>query len=110
MQFCRLYTGDDGRSHFEELDQVEGAKHFLAPLTAKALVFKNDKNRDDLLGWHTAPRRQWCITLSGFVEIGISDGTVKTFRSGDVFLAEDVTGQGHTAKPNNWVRAFIHLE
>ncbi len=80
------------------------------PLTVKALVFKNDKNRDDLLGWHTAPRRQWCITLSGSVEIGIGDGTVKTFGAGDVFLAEDVTGEGHTAKPKNWVRAFVHLE
>ena len=78
--------------------------------SVKALVFKNDKNREDLLGWHTAPRRQWCITLSGSVEIGIGDGTVKTFGPGDVFLAEDITGQGHTAKPENWVRAFAHLD
>jgi hypothetical protein len=110
MHFCRLYTGNDGQSHFEELDQADGSKHFLAPLVVKALVFKNDKNREDLLGWHTAPRRQWCITLSGSVEIGIGDGTVKTFGPGDVFLAEDVTGQGHTAKPKDWVRAFAHLD
>ena len=77
MQFCRLYTGNDGKSHFEELDQAEGSKHFLAPLPVKTLVFKNDENRDDLLEWHTAPRRQWCITLSGSVEIGIGDGTVR---------------------------------
>ncbi|HEX4987170.1 MAG TPA: hypothetical protein VFW91_00200, partial [Candidatus Binatia bacterium] len=89
MQLCRLYTGDDGKSHFEALDQTETSKHFSTPLMVKALVFKNDKNRDDLLGWHTAPRRQWCITLSGSVEIGIGDGTVKTFGAGDVFLAED---------------------
>ena len=110
MQFCRLYTGDDGKSHFEELDQADSSNHFSQALAAQALVFKNDKNRDDLLGWHTAPRRQWCITLSGSVEIGIGDGTVKTFGAGDVFLAEDVTGEGHTAKPENWVRAFVHLE
>jgi hypothetical protein len=110
MQFCRLYTGDDGKSHFEELDQAESSAHFSTPLMVKALIFKNDKNRHDLLGWHTAPRRQWCITLSGSVEIGIGDGTVKTFGAGDVFLAEDVTGEGHTANPKNWVRAFVHLE
>jgi hypothetical protein len=109
MQFCRLYTGDDGKSHFEELDQREGSQFFLTPLTVKALVFKNDVNREDLHGWHTAPRRQWCITLSGSVDIGIGDGTVKTFGPGDIFLAEDVTGQGHTAVPNNWLRAFVHL-
>ena len=109
MQFVRIYTGDDGKSHFEELDQNQGAKSFLTPLPVKTLVFKNDMNRADLHGWHTAPRRQWCITLSGSVAIGIGDGTVKTFGPGDVFLAEDVTGQGHTAVPTDWVRAFVHL-
>jgi hypothetical protein len=108
MQFCKMYTGADGKSHFEELDQTQGGKFFLSTLAAKALVFKNDDNRD-ILGWHNAPRRQWCITLSGTVDIGIGDGTVKTFGAGDVFLAEDVTGQGHTALPKNWVRAFIHI-
>ena len=109
MQFCRMYTGDDNKSHFEDLDQSQGAKFFLTALSVKALVFKNDMNRDDLHGWHNAPRRQWCITLSGSCEIGIGDGTVKTFGPGDVFLAEDETGQGHTALPKDWVRAFIHL-
>ena len=109
MQFCRIYTGGDGKSHFEELDQNEGSKTFLNLMTAKALIFKNDQNRDDLHGWHNAPRRQWCITLSGSCDIGIGGGTVKTFGPGDVFLAEDVTGQGHTAVPKNWVRAFVYL-
>jgi hypothetical protein len=109
MLFCRIYTGEDGQSHFEELDQREGAIEFMKTHDVKALVFKNDFNRDDLHGWHNAPRRQWCITLSGSVDIGIGDGGMKTFGPGDVFLAEDVTGQGHTAVAKNWVRAFIHL-
>lgn len=108
MQFCRMYTGDDGKSHFEELDQNEGSRFFSGAIAAKVLVFKNDDN-PNLLGWHNAPRRQWCITLAGSVDIGIGDGTVKTFKPGDAFLAEDVTGQGHTALPKNWVRAFVHL-
>jgi hypothetical protein len=109
MKFCRLYSGADGKSHFEDLDQSQTSADFLTTLPAKALVFKNDINRDDLHGFHNAPRRQWCITLSGSVEIGIGDGTVITFGPGDVFLAEDVTGQGHTALPKDWVRAFIHV-
>ena len=63
MQFCRIYTGADGKSHFEDFDQNQGAKHFLTGLDVKTLVFKNDMNREDLHGWHNAPRRQWCITL-----------------------------------------------
>ena len=109
MQFCRLYTGDDGKSYFEDLAQTDGSRYFLKSLSAKTLVFKNDITRDDLHGWHTAPRRQWCITLAGSVEIGIGDGTKRIFGPGDVFLAEDETGQGHTAMPKNWVRAFVHL-
>ena len=108
MQFCRLYTGDDNQSHFEDLDQTEAGEFVLKTLAVKGLMIKNDDNRD-ILGWHTAPRRQWCITLSGSCEIGVGDGTKRTFKPGDVFLAEDVTGQGHTALPNNWVRAFIHI-
>ncbi|MGH7873784.1 MAG: hypothetical protein ACREQO_16390, partial [Candidatus Binatia bacterium] len=69
MQFCRMYTGGDGKSHFEELDQQPGSNFFSGTIDAKALVFKNDDNRD-ILGWHNAPRRQWCITLAGSVEIG----------------------------------------
>ncbi|HSK28377.1 MAG TPA: hypothetical protein VLA17_00285, partial [Candidatus Limnocylindria bacterium] len=87
---------------------TRSSSFFLGAIAAQALVFKNDDNRD-ILGWHTAPRRQWCITLAGSVQIGIGNGTVKTFGPGDVFLAEDLTGQGHTARPNNWIRAFVHL-
>jgi hypothetical protein len=109
LKFCRIYTGADGQSHFQDLPQTVGSKHFLTDLSVKTLVFKNDAHRDDLRGWHNAPRRQWCITLAGKVEIGIGDGTKTTFHPGDVFLAEDVTGQGHTASAENWVRAFVHL-
>jgi hypothetical protein len=110
MQFCRLDSGSDGRSHFEELDQSQGARGFMEAHSAKALIFKNDVNRNDLHGWHNAPRRQWCITLSGSVTIGIGDGTERTFGPGDVFLAEDVSGQRHTAIPTNWIRAFVHVD
>jgi quercetin dioxygenase-like cupin family protein len=110
MQFCRLFTGSDGQSHFEELDQSQGAPEFIKSHAVRALVFKNDFNREDLHGWHNAPRRQWCITLAGSVDIGIGDGRTRTFHPGDVFLAEDVSGQGHTAVGRNWVRAFIHVD
>ena len=109
MQFCRMYTGDDGKSHFEELDQTQGSKFFLSHSSPSKHWFSKMTRTATSYGWHNAPRRQWCITLSGTCEIGIGDGTKKTFGPGDVFLAEDVTGEGHTALPKNWVRAFIHI-
>ena len=43
MKFARLYTGDDGQSHFEELDISEGSSLFSKMHPATALVFKNDE-------------------------------------------------------------------
>ncbi len=63
--------------------------------------------------WHNAPRRQYIITLSGEGEIGLEDGTKIRLRAGDVNLAEDLTGKGHTTAVVSdvpRVTATIHLE
>jgi hypothetical protein len=36
--------------------------------------------------------------LAGQMEIGIDDGTTRRFGPGDVVLADDLTGQGHTTR------------
>jgi hypothetical protein len=107
--FVRLYTGDDGQSHFEDLDT--GASNLFSKMQpATGVLFKNDPS-PHILDWHPAPRRQYCITLSGSVDIRIGDGTVKTFKPGDVFLAEDLTGAGHIAVPkDNWTRVFVTVD
>jgi quercetin dioxygenase-like cupin family protein len=51
-----------------------------------------------VLDWHPAPRRQFVITLTGEVEYEIGDGTRRRFGPGSIFLAEDLTGQGHIAR------------
>ena len=43
-------------------------------------------------------RRQYSITISGEIEVGIGDGTVKRFGAPTILLAEDLTGQGHTTR------------
>jgi hypothetical protein len=48
--------------------------------------------------WHTAPRRQYIFILGGQMEIGIGDGSTRRFGPGDVVLADDLTGQGHTTR------------
>jgi hypothetical protein len=108
--FVRIYTGDDGKSHFEELDDREGSALFEKLQTATAVVIKKD-DPARLKDWHPVPRRQYCITLGGAIDVQIGDGTVKTFGPGDVLLAEDVTGQGHTVVSKGvWTRMFVHLE
>ena len=95
--FVRLYSGEDGQSHFEDLDPPMGPVEQSPMQAATGITFRNSEP-GEFIDWHTAPRRQYVITLSGQVEIGIGDGTVRRFGSGDVMLAEDLTGRGHTTR------------
>ncbi len=108
MKFYRLYTGTDEQSHFELLDTGAGSELFNITRAAKGLLFRNEF-APHIVNYHRAPHRRWVITLSGSVDIGLADGTRMSFYPGDVFLAEDTTGQGHTATPHDWVRAYVDL-
>jgi quercetin dioxygenase-like cupin family protein len=104
-KIIRVYTGDDGRSHLEEVPlglrpfvDTEGAYGEGTPLqNATGITFRLSPP-GYLLNWHCAPRRQYTITLSGEAEIEVGDGTVKRIGPGDVILAEDLTGQGHITR------------
>ena len=109
MKFYRLFTGPDEQSHFEPLDAGAQSEFFNATRPATGLLLRNDF-APHIINFHRAPRRRWVITLSGHVDIGLGDGTVTSFYPGDVFLAEDTSGQGHTATPHEWVRAYVNLD
>ena len=111
MGSIRLYSGDDGDSHIEEIDTTtHPAWNTLH--NAKGLVFRSSPSCD-FSDWHIAPRRQYIITLSGEAEIGLADGTIHKLGPGDVNFAEDLTGHGHTTRvvgnvPR--VTATVHLD
>ena len=111
MGIIRLYSGNDGESHIEEVDLASHPD--LTKLHgAKGVEFRTAQP-GRFSDWHTAPRRQYVITLSGEAEIGLGDGTVKRLRAGDVNLAEDLTGHGHTTRVVGSVprvTATIHLD
>ena len=96
MRVTRIYTGDDGRSHFEDIDVATGAGGTQRspdfPATAVGLR-ESDGARD--LDFHHAPRRQLVVVLAGRLEIEVGDGTKREFGPGEMFLADDTSGQGH---------------
>ncbi len=96
MPIIRLYTGDDGQSHIEELDL--GSHPELSSLQSTTGIVFRRVEPGYFSDWHCAPRRQFVITLEGEVEIGLGDGTVHRFGPGHATLAEDLTGQGHTTR------------
>lgn len=98
MTITRLYTGPDGHSHAETLS-LESHPQLTSAMAAKDISFR-EIPAGHFLDWHPAPRRQFVIMLSGGMEIGLRDGSTLRFGPGDVLLAEDVTGSGHTRRVN----------
>ena len=95
MGFVRVYTGDDGQSHFEDLDLLPADLERSVAQATTNLTFGRSADGD----FHNAPRRQYAIFMSGGqMEVGIGDGTVRRFGPGDAVLFEDLTGRGHTAR------------
>lgn len=100
MQAVRIFTGPDGESHIEDLElPFEPVGHAMrtAMQPATGVQFSRLKP-SQLVDFHTAPRRQYVITLQGQVEIGLGDGSKRIFNVGDVELCEDLTGRGHTTR------------
>ena len=93
----RIYTGEDGQSHFEEMEMPTGSVEDSPVLPATSITFRHSEP-GEFIDWHPAPRRQYIITLSGQVEIGLGDGTLRRFGPGEVLLADDLTGRGHTTR------------
>lgn len=68
-----------------------------APQAAAHIVFAQ-LPVGTFIDWHPAPRRQYVIILSGQLEIGLGDGSIRQFGPGDARLVEDTTGKGHTTR------------
>ena len=93
--YVRLYSGKDGQSHFEEFD-LPSQPADEAPLQSASGISFRHFEPGVFRDWHPTSRRLYLIMLSGYLEIGIGDGTTKRLGPGDVQLAEDLEGQGHT--------------
>jgi len=101
MAIVRLYTGEDGKSHFEDVQPQLQRLGEGWPQDARAVIHapsgvvmqRFDPKRSN--PWHHAPGRVAVFTLTGSVEIEVGDGTKRVIGPGDVLIAEDTTGQGH---------------
>jgi hypothetical protein len=116
MDIVRVFTGPDGQSHFEDvavgLDDA-GAAGRISSLWRGAGVQFREVDGDYHLDFHTAPRRQLVVNLTGSVEIELGSGEKRLFGPGTILLAEDTTGQGHISRNvGGEARTclFVHLE
>ena len=101
MQVVRVYTGDDGESHFEDVDigvEGQGGAGRLSKLIRGPGVVFREVDGDYDLDFHTAPRRQFVVNLRGSVDITVGSGETRRIESGGILLAEDTTGRGHKSR------------
>ncbi len=97
----RLYAGDDGESHFQDIEIPLSDRGTIGQLSeqqaATGVIFRTTPP-DYAYDWHTAPQRQYVILLNGSVEVEVGDGTTRRFGPGSILLAEDTTGHGHRSR------------
>lgn len=102
MLVTRIYTGDDGRSHFEELDlplQVGDLGAMSSPIPTESVFIRDtSESGPEVFDFHVAPRRQFVVHVKGETEIEVADQECRRFGPGDILLADDLTGQGHISR------------
>lgn len=96
MKIHRIYTGDDGQAHIDQIETEEFPNP--ASLTEISELRFRVQQPGQFADWHVESRRNYIITLSGEGEIGLGDGSLHRFGPGAVVLVEDLTGQGHTTR------------
>ena len=109
----RLWTGGDGQSHFEKgvIDLAPGVRgDFLSGKIGAVSVSLQETHSGGTFEWHTAPARQFVITLSGTLDFVTREQEHFTLKPGIVLLAEDTAGGGHSWKlidKEPWRRIYV---
>jgi hypothetical protein len=102
----RIYATGDGGSRVEELTISPDAKPIdITRMTASVYGGSGARAPD----WHTAPRKQFAINMTGELEVELTDGTRRKIGSDLVFL-EDTTGKGHVTRALGPItNVFLHV-
>ena len=115
IRCVRIWTGEDENSHFEEgsIELTPGTHgDLLSGKVGTSTASFQETRAGGTLAWHTAPVRQLVITLSGTLEFQTRGGNHFVLTPGDILLAEDTAGGGHTWKlvdDQPWRRLYVVL-
>ena len=105
-----LFTSADGSAQFREqqipLDQGSESVRLSTLLAASGIQWRRSP-----VGFrsavHVTSEPQWVVVLSGMMEIGLLDGTVRRFCAGEYFYANDTLPDGAHFDPQvhgHWSR------
>ena len=101
MKYIKLFTDEDNKSHFMEmntdLNESETIGHYSEKFPVAGLLFR-EFQENEKFDWHTAPQPQYIIYLEGQIEIETSCGEKRVFGPGDILFVSDVSGFGHVTR------------
>jgi quercetin dioxygenase-like cupin family protein len=108
----RIYADAEGNSHLEELmvaTTPSGRVRTAKPLPVTGVEIREYAPRY-VNDWHTAPARQFAITIVGELEVEVSGGIRRRVRTGELVFLEDTKGKGHiTRLSENATNLFIRV-
>ena len=106
-RLVRIYATPDGGSRFEELTISPDARPIdITQMTASVYRGSGTRTPD----WHTAPRRQFAINMTGELEVEVTSGERRKIGAGDLVFLEDVTGKGHVTRALSPIsNLFLHV-
>lgn len=98
-KIIRIYADADGNSHIQELPIAtkpgKTRRTDTAPVTALSYAEYTSSAVED---WHRAPGRQFSISMSGEIEVEVSNGIKHAIHAGDIVFLEDLQGKGHITR------------
>ena len=102
MEIIRLFSEASGVTTLETTSvpmtpEDELGEHLTAIFPAIEVVLCEASGHFEQ-SWHTAPRRQLVVVLSGCMEIELHNGSRSQIFPGQVLLAEDTGGDGHQTR------------
>jgi hypothetical protein len=111
IRCVRIWTGPDRDSLFEEGTITLPGGGISLAAAAVSLAFR-ETGPGGAFTPHQAPVRQYVLTLTGTLAFRTASGATFHLYPGDVLLAEDTTGTGHSWRLEGdqpWRRAYVVL-
>src|SRR6267142_640877 len=106
MLYVRLYSDENGESHFEDVEIDLASTDYAPPAPPLSLSSFSPATQFGFMkapagwssDWHPTPARNIFFVLTGEWEVTASDGESRRFSQGSVLLVEDTTGKGHSSR------------
>jgi mannose-6-phosphate isomerase-like protein (cupin superfamily) len=110
MRIKRVVAGPDGKSRLDVIElpivSAEPGKSLYSRLHATDVELGYGAP-GAFIDWHRVTTPRIWILLQGSWEFGTGDGKIHRLEAGDIVLAADTAGQGHTSRNVGAVASFV---